>query len=357
MSTSPPVTAPVPVRLGRRPPSPCYDAMPTEGPLVDRFGRVHTDLRMSVTDRCNFRCRYCLPEEVTWLPRDELLRFDEMARVASVARELGVRSIRLTGGEPLLRPGIAELVRTLAGLGFEDLSLTTNGVRLARLADELAGAGLGRVNVSCDSLRPDRFRDITGRHALPQVLAAMDAAEAAGLAPVKVNVVVMVGVNDDEVLEFAAYARRTGRAVRFVEYMPLDGAHAWERPLVLAGEEIVRRVHARWPLAPIGTRDEDAAPADRFRFLDGRGEIGVITSVTNPFCGNCNRLRVTADGAIRNCLFAQQEWSLRDAMRSGCSDGELALLLRRAVWEKLPGHGIDDPGFLPPARTMSQIGG
>jgi cyclic pyranopterin phosphate synthase len=185
----------------------------------------------------------------------------------------------------------------------------------------------------------------------------MDAAEAAGLAPVKVNVVVMAGVNDDEVLDFAAYARRSGRAVRFIEFMPLDAAHAWERPLVLSGEEIVRRIDACWPLAPVAAREEDAAPADRFRFLDGRGEIGVITSVTNPFCGGCNRLRITADGAVRNCLFAPREWSLRDGMRSGCSDRDLSLLLREAVWQKLPGHGIDEPGFLPPARTMSQIGG
>jgi cyclic pyranopterin phosphate synthase len=332
--------------------------MPTEGPLVDRFGRVHTDLRISLTDRCNFRCRYCLPEEeATWLPSDQILSFEEIARAASVARELGVQTLRLTGGEPLVRAGVAEVVRMVADLGFEDLSLTTNGLRLARLANELARAGLRRVNVSCDSLRRDRFREITRRDALPQVLAAMDAAEAAGLAPVKVNVVVMVGVNDDEVLDFAHYARRTGRAVRFIEYMPLDAAHAWERPLVLAGEEIVRRIDACWPLLALGTRDDDAAPADRFRFVDGKGEIGVITSVTDPFCGRCNRLRITADGAIRNCLFAQQEWSLREAMRSGCSDRDLSLLLRQAVWEKLPGHGTDHAGFLRPARTMSQIGG
>jgi cyclic pyranopterin phosphate synthase len=332
--------------------------MPTEGPLVDGFGRVHTDLRMSLTDRCNFRCRYCLPEEgASWLPTGDILSFAEIVRVASVARELGVASVRLTGGEPLVRPGVAELVRMVAEVGFEDLSLTTNGVRLARLADDLARAGLGRVNVSCDSLRRDRFRQITGRDALPQVLAAMDAAEAAGLAPVKVNVVVMVGVNDDEVLDFAAYARRSGRTVRFIEFMPLDAAHAWERPLVLSGEEIVRRIDACWPLVPVGGREGDAAPADRFRFLDGRGEIGVIPTVTNPFCGGCNRLRITADGAVRNCLFAPREWSLRDAMRSGCSDRDLSLLLREAVWQKLPGHGIDEPGFLRPARTMSQIGG
>jgi cyclic pyranopterin phosphate synthase len=328
------------------------------GPLVDRFGRVHTDVRLSVTDRCNLRCSYCLPEEkASWLPGGDILTFDEMARVAAVARQLGVRTVRLTGGEPLLRQGIAELVARLDSLGFDDLSLTTNGVRLARMAGDLAAAGLRRVNVSCDSLTADRFREITRRDVLAQVLEAMDVAEASGLTPVKVNVVVIGGVNDDEVLDFAAFARRTGRVVRFIEYMPLDAGRAWQRPVVVPGREILGRIAARWPLAPIGKVGDDPAPADRYRFLDGGGEIAVISSVTDPFCGSCDRLRVTADGAIRNCLFAATEWSLRDAMRSGCSDDELALLFREAVWQKLPGHGIGDVDFVPPARTMSQIGG
>ncbi len=349
--------APVAVKLGAPRPVPSFAAMATTGPLIDPFGRVHADLRISLTDRCNFRCLYCLPEaEPEWLPREDVLTFPEIARVAAVARRLGVGALRLTGGEPLTRAGVPDLVRMLRPLRFYDLSLTTNGLGLARLADDLSGAGLRRVNVSCDSLRRDRFSEMTRRDALPQVLDAIDAAERAGLTPVKVNVVVMRGVNDDEVLDFADYARRTGRVVRFIEYMPLDAGHGWERAQVLPGEEIVRTIAARWPLLPVG-RSEDPAPADRFRFVDGNGEIGVITSVTNAFCGTCNRLRITADGAVRNCLFATQEWSLRDAMRAGCSDEELSLLLRQAVWQKLPGHGIDDPGFLRPTRTMSQIGG
>ena len=334
------------------------NAAPVTGPLVDSLGRAHTDLRISLTDRCNFRCLYCLPEEqMAWLPREDLLTFAEIGRLASVATGLGVRAIRLTGGEPLIRPGVPELVRMLTGLELDDLSLTTNGVRLAGLAGDLAAAGLRRVNVSCDSLRRERFARITKRDALPQVLAAVDAAERSGLGPVKVNVVVMRGVNDDEVVDFAAYARDTGRVVRFIEYMPLDAGHSWERPQVVPGEEILRTIGARWPLVPVGAREHDPAPADRYAFADGQGEIGVITSVTNDFCGTCNRLRVTADGAVRNCLFSTREWSLRDAMRAGCSDDELSSLLRRSVWQKLPGHGVDEPGFARPARTMSQIGG
>lgn len=350
--------APVAVKLERRPSGAPDGDMPTTGPLVDRFGRVHTDLRVSLTDRCNFRCLYCLPDEAaTWLPGEEILTLPEIVRMASVARRLGVTTLRLTGGEPLTRADVPELVGALHDVGFDDLSLTTNGVGLPRLAAALAAAGLRRVNVSCDSLQRERFRQITRRDALPRVLRAMDAAEQEGLTPVKVNVVVVVGVNDDEVLDFAAFARRTGRVVRFIEYMPLDAGHAWERPAVLPGEQILERIGARWPLEPVPRGDGDPSPADRYRFVDGAGEIGVITSVTNAFCGTCNRLRITADGAIRNCLFASREWSARDAMRAGCDDEELALLLRQAVWQKLPGHGIDEPGFLQPTRTMSQIGG
>jgi cyclic pyranopterin phosphate synthase len=213
------------------------------------------------------------------------------------------------------------------------------------------------VNVSCDSLQPERFAAITRRDALGAVLEGMDAAEAAGLAPVKVNVVLMRGVNDDEVVDFAAFARSTGRPVRFIEYMPLDAAHAWERPDVVPGREIVERIDAVFPLEPAGSRDDDPAPADRYRFADGGGEIGVIASVTDAFCGTCNRLRLTADGALRNCLFATREWSVRDLLRSGGSDTDLEALCRQVVWAKAAGHGIDDPGFTPPVRSMSQIGG
>jgi len=348
------VDTPVGFPTRNRAPSPA----PADGPLVDTFGRAHTDLRISVTDRCNFRCSYCMPaEDMTWLPREGILSYEEIERVARVLRGLGVTAVRLTGGEPLVRADLAVLVAKLAALGFDDLSLTTNGVGLPHLAGALATAGLRRVNVSCDSLDRDRFASITRRDALPAVLEGMDAAEAAGLSPVKVNVVLMRGVNDDEVVDFAAFARQTSRPVRFIEYMPLDAAHAWERPDVVPGREIVDRISSVFPLVPVGSRDDDPAPADRFRFADGRGEIGVIASVTDAFCGTCNRLRLTADGALRNCLFATREWSARELLRAGGSDADLEALCRQVVWAKAAGHGIDDPGFTPPARSMSQIGG
>ena len=331
---------------------------PTDGPLVDTFGRVHTDLRISVTDRCNFRCSYCMPsEDMTWLPRDGILTYEEIERVARVLRALGVTAVRLTGGEPLVRADLPVLVAKLAAIGFEDISLTTNGVGLPHLAEALVAAGLKRVNVSCDSLDRESFASITRRDALPAVLEGMAAAEAAGLAPVKVNVVLMRGVNDDEVVDFATFARETGRPVRFIEYMPLDAAHAWERPDVVPGAEIVERINHVFPLESVGSRDEDPAPADRYRFTDGQGEIGVIASVTDNFCGTCNRLRLTADGALRNCLFAAHESSVRDLLRGGGTDADLESLCRQVVWAKKTGHGIDTPDFIPPDRSMSQIGG
>ncbi len=332
-------------------------SMPTEGPLVDRYGRVHDDLRVSVTDRCNLRCVYCMPEAgVPFRPREEILSFEEITRVAGVARTLGVRSLRITGGEPLVRRGIVELVRQLASLDFDDLSMTTNGTGLAPVARALARAGLSRVNISCDSLRPRRFAQLRRRGELATVLAAMDAAEAAGLVPLKINVVVMAGVNDDEILDFAELARRTGRVVRFIEYMPLDAEGRWRRDLVVPSDRILEDIHARWPLEPAGHPD-DAAPADRYRFRDGVGEIGVVASVTRPFCGTCNRLRLTADGAVRNCLFSDDEIQLRPLLRGGADDEHLAVALRRSVWGKRPGHGINDTGFLRPQRSMSMIGG
>ena len=331
---------------------------PADGPLVDTFGRVHTDLRISVTDRCNFRCSYCMPaEDMKWLAREGILSYEEIERVARVLKGLGVTAVRLTGGEPLVRADLPVLVAKLAALGFDDLSLTTNGVGLPHLAPALVDAGLRRVNVSCDSLDRERFKHITRRDALDAVLAGVDAAEAAGLAPVKVNVVLMRGVNDDEVVDFASFARACGRPVRFIEYMPLDAAHAWQRPDVVPADEIVARIGAVFPLEPVGSRDDDPAPADRYRFADGDGEIGVIASVTDNFCGTCNRLRLTADGALRNCLFATQESSVRDLLRSGASDADLEALCRQVVWSKAAGHGIDTPGFTPPERSMSQIGG
>jgi cyclic pyranopterin phosphate synthase len=333
-------------------------SMPTTGPLIDSFGRVHTDFRISVTDRCNLRCVYCMPEEgVAWVPRSEILTFEEIERIAWVAHGLGVDSVRLTGGEPLVRAGVTDLVARLGRIGFSDLSMTTNGTGLARLAPALVAAGLTRVNVSCDSLRPERFAEIRRRGTLSAVLEAMDAVEQAGLPPVKVNVVVIAGVNDDEIVDFAAFARDTGRVVRFIEFMPLDADESWERSKVVPGEVILGQINEVWELEPASDRAVDASPADRYRFVDGSGEIGVITSVTRAFCGSCDRLRLTADGAIRNCLFANGEHPVRDLLRSGASDADLALLFRQAVWAKRAGHGINDPTFLRPARSMSMIGG
>jgi cyclic pyranopterin phosphate synthase len=352
--------SPSPPRAVRAPHTAAADdqrEMPVVGPPVDRYGRVHDDLRLSVTDRCNLRCVYCMPNEgMTFLPRAEILTFEEIVRVAAVARALGIRSVRLTGGEPLVRRGICDLVGRIAALGFDDLSMTTNGILLAPIAEGLAAAGLDRVNVSCDSLRADRFAAIRRRGELDVVLDAMAAAESAGLAPLKVNVVLLRGRNDDEILDFAAFARDTGRIVRFIEYMPLDADGAWDRDQLVPGQEVVDRIAASWPLEAVQQPD-DPAPADRYRFSDGTGEIGVISTVTEPFCGTCNRLRLTADGAIRNCLFSDAEHPVRDLLRAGGTDEELAMVLRRAVWGKLPGHGINEPGFLRPRRSMSMIGG
>ena len=342
-----------PVRLNVDP-----SPMPLSGPLVDSYGRVHSDLRISVTDRCNLRCTYCMAEEgMTFLPRTEVLTFEEISRVAKVARGVGVTSVRLTGGEPLVRKNIVQLVAQIATLGFEDLALTTNGIELARFAQPLADAGLHRVNISCDSLRTERFAQIRRRGELAAVLKAMDAAEAAGLTPLKVNVVVMAGVNDDEVLDFCSFARAHGRVVRFIEFMPLDAEGQWDRSRVVPAEELVNLISARWPLVPRDPLGADSAPAERYLFADGKGEIGIVASVTRPFCGTCNRLRLTADGSLRNCLFSDDELSVRDVLRRDGTDEELALVFRRAVWNKRPGHGINDPGFLRPVRSMSMIGG
>jgi cyclic pyranopterin phosphate synthase len=363
------MSTPTPVRIAVKPvrsPAPgtpviessqAHDT-PTSGPLVDRYGRVHSDLRISLTDRCNLRCVYCMPEEgLSFLPNEALLSFGEIVRVARIAFELGVRSVRLTGGEPLVRKGVPILVKDLAEIGFEDIALTTNGTTLARLAPELAAAGLRRVNISCDSLRPERYAAIRRRGDLGTALEAMEAAEEAGLSPLKVNVVLLRGQNDDEILDFAGMARTTGRIIRFIEYMPLDAEGKWEREVLVPGHEVYERISAAWPLEPISDPG-NPAPAERFRFRDGGlGEIGLISTVTEPFCGTCDRLRLTADGALRNCLFSDDETTVRDLLRHGGSDEEIAQLLRDSVWAKLPGHGINDPGFLAPARSMSMIGG
>ena len=323
--------------------------------LEDRFGRVHRDLRISVTDRCNLRCTYCMPEEgMQWLERGQLLTFEEIERVAALlVRRFGVDSVRLTGGEPTVRAHLPVLVRKLAALDV-DLSMTTNGATLALVADDLAAAGLRRVNVSMDSLRHDRFTALTRRDVLPRVLEGIDAALAAGLSPVKVNAVIVRGRNDDEVVELAAFGRDRGVEMRFIEFMPLDADGDWQRDQVVSSAEIVAAIGARWPVEPEARGPE---PAARWRYLDGRGGFGVISSVSDAFCSTCDRVRLTADGAFRSCLFATDETDLRGPLRAGASDDELAALLRSTVAAKWAGHGISEVTFSRPRRSMSQIGG
>jgi cyclic pyranopterin phosphate synthase len=331
-------------------------------PLVDPFGRRVRDLRISVTDRCNLRCRYCMPAEgLDWLPRSELLSFEEITRVARVCVErFGFGSIRLTGGEPTVRAHLDRLVASLAGLRSPagdpvDLALTTNGTSLALIAADLRRAGLRRINVSLDSLRRERFTELTRRDALHSVLDGVDAALAAGFDPVKVNCVLMRGVNDDEVVEFAAYGRERGVVVRFIEFMPLDADRAWSEGQVVPAREVVDAVGAVWPLEPVGARG--ASPAERFRYRDGAGEIGVIGSVTSNFCASCDRVRLTAEGMFRNCLFAVEETDLRAVLRQGGSDEDLAVAIAADVGRKWAGHNIGQVTFLRPGRSMSQIGG
>ncbi len=325
------------------------------GELRDTFGRVHRDLRISVTDRCNFRCTYCMPAEgLQWLPRSEMLTFEEIERIARVMVErFGVSSIRLTGGEPTIRAHLSVLVAKLAALGVE-LSITTNGTMLSNLAGELRDAGLHRVNISLDSLRPERFAELTRRDDLDRVLAGIDAALAAGFDPVKLNVVAMRGVNDDEVVDFARFGRDRGVAVRFIEFMPLDAEQRWRPESVVSQSEIVERVGAVFPLEAVQRGSE---PAERFRYLDGGGELGVIPSVTRPFCEACDRVRLTSEGAMRNCLFAVKEVDLREVLRGGGSDDDLAEAIEGEVRRKWAGHAIGQVTFVRPRKSMSQIGG
>jgi len=324
-------------------------------PLVDSFGRVHRDLRISVTDRCNFRCVYCMPEEgMDWTPREEILTFEEIERIARVLVErFDFDSIRLTGGEPTVRARLPILVAKLAALGV-DLAMTTNGATLGLMADDLAAAGLRRINISIDSLRPDRFLELTRRDALGEVLEGIDAAVAAGFDPVKVNVVLMRGVNDDEIVDFATFGREKGVHVRFIEFMPLDADGAWTADQVVSRDEIVATIGAEYPLEAV-TRDHD--PAERHRYRDGRGEIGVIPSVTDAFCGACDRVRLTAEGGLRNCLFALDEVDLRGLLRGGGTDDDLAAAVTGNVAAKWAGHQINQVQFIRPAKSMSQIGG
>jgi cyclic pyranopterin phosphate synthase len=323
--------------------------------LVDGFGRVHRDLRISVTDRCNFRCQYCMPEEgMQWRDRADLLTFEEITRVARIMVErYGVSSIRLTGGEPLVRARLPLLVEQLASLGV-DLAMTTNGVSLPLLAEELRAAGLQRVNISLDSLRADRFTELTRRDDLPRVLDGVESALAAGFDPVKVNVVVMKGINDDEVLDFAEWGRRMGVVVRFIEFMPLDADERWDRSLVLSQQEIVATLEEAYDLEPI---ERSSAPATRWRYRDGGGEVGVVATVSESFCESCDRVRITADGQFRSCLFATEETDVRALLRDGSSDDVVAEALERTVAAKWAGHQIDQVHFIRPRRSMSEIGG
>ena len=328
-------------------------------PLVDPHRRTVRDLRLSITDRCNFRCTYCMPQEgMQWLPRAELLSFEEMERIVGVLVDrYGFESVRLTGGEPTVRAHLPVLVRRLAALGVE-LSMTTNGATLGLVAADLAEAGLGRVNVSLDSLRADRFAAITGRDSLHRVLDGIDAAIAAGLAPVKVNCVLVRGVNDDEILDFAELGRRSGAEVRFIEWMPLDGDGTWSGDRVVPAAEVLKVLAGRYELEAVGGGAIDGpAPAERYRYADGGGHVGVIASVTRPFCGTCDRIRLTAEGQLRNCLFSVRETDLRGILRGGGSDDDLAAAIEAEVGRKWAGHSIGQVHFIRPARSMSQIGG
>jgi len=336
---------------------PPQTAPPSEGPLLDTFGRVADDLRISVTDRCNFRCVFCMPAEgLKWLPKDEILTFEELTRLLRIFVSLGVRSIKVTGGEPSVRADLPTLVSMLREVGPElDMSMTTNGILLDRLAEPLARAGLDRVTVSCHSLMPHRFEGMTRRDALDKVLVGLWAAQDAGLTPIKINCVVIGGENQDEVVDFATWARQTGYVVRFIEYMPLDAEHAWERAKVVPSRQIVDAIDHVFPLASEGP---DHEPAATYRFAVGApGGIGVIASVTEPFCETCNRLRLTAEGQVRSCLFALEELDLREPLRGGATDGELASIIRTAAWRKWSGHRINHPDFVQPDRSMSMIGG
>ncbi|GAA2720809.1 MULTISPECIES: GTP 3',8-cyclase MoaA [Streptomyces] len=328
--------------------------------LTDTYGRVATDLRVSLTDRCNLRCTYCMPAEgLAWLPKPELLTDDEIVRLVHVAvAHLGVRDVRFTGGEPLLRPGLAGIVARCAALAPRPrLSLTTNGIGLARTAAALRAAGLDRVNVSLDTLRPDVFATLTRRKRHQDVLDGLAAAHAAGLTPVKVNAVLMRGHNDDEAPELLAWALEHGYELRFIEQMPLDAQHGWQRDGMITAEEILAGLSTRFALTPEPDDARGSAPAERWLVDGGPARVGVIASVTRPFCSACDRTRLTADGQIRTCLFAREESDLRGALRAGATDEELAGLWRTAMRGKKAGSGLDAPSFLQPARPMSAIGG
>jgi len=332
--------------------------MTTRQPLTDTHGRTVRDLRLSITDRCNLRCVYCMPAEgMPWLPKQDLLTYEELARFARVCVECGVTGVRLTGGEPTVRADLPVLVRMLREISPTlDLALTTNGLKLPEMAVSLRAAGLDRVNVSLDTLDRERFQQLARRDRLADVLAGLAAARTAGFAPIKINAVLMRGLNDDEVVPLARWARDEGFELRFIEWMPLDFQRGWDRSRLVSATEILDRLAAELPLEP-EEGDDPSAPARTFRYRDGTGRVGVIASVTRPFCGTCDRIRLTADGQVRTCLFSLREYDFRQLLRAGGSDDDLEALLRSAVLRKEPGHLISQPGFVQPERGMSAIGG
>ncbi len=323
--------------------------------LIDTYGRVHRDLRISVTDRCNFRCQYCMPEEgMDWTPREELLTFEEIERLASLlVNKFGIESIRLTGGEPTVRANLSKLIEKLAKLDV-DLSLTTNGATLPLIAGDLYNAGLDRINISLDTLDRKRFESLTRRDNLKQVLHGIETAKSVGFDPVKINMVVMKGVNDDEVLDFVSYGRENGLVVRFIEFMPLDADETWEKSKVMPQNEILDLISSKYELEPLS---RGSSPAARWKFVDGPGEIGIIATVSEAFCDACDRIRLTADGKFRNCLFAIEEYDVRKLLRENAGDEKIIELFSHAVKQKWAGHQIGKSVFIRPSKSMSQIGG
>ncbi|NYD67019.1 GTP 3',8-cyclase MoaA [Agromyces atrinae] len=350
----------VPVTIGRRPAAVAAHVAGEPRELVDGFGRVHRDLRISLTDKCSLRCTYCMPAEgVEWLAKSSILSTDDMVRIAHIAADWGITTIRLTGGEPLLRPDVVDIVRRIAAIeganGPMQVAMTTNGIRLPELMEPLAAAGLHRLNISLDTVRPDRFHELTRRNKFDAVAEGIRAAQKSGLRPLKINAVAMRGVNDDELVDLVEFALEHDAQMRFIEQMPLDAGHTWDRQTMVTQEEILATLRSRFRLTPVPGRG--GAPAELWTIDDTPHTVGVIASVTAPFCGACDRLRLTADGQLRNCLFSLGEYDLMPILRAGGGDDELAEMLRLCIANKLPGHGINDPSFLQPDRGMNAIGG
>ena len=327
--------------------------------MLDRFGRIHTNLRISVTDVCNFRCIYCMPEDMTFMPDSALMTFDEILQLARIFVGLGVNKVRITGGEPLVRPGVPELIERLAQLeDLKDISLTTNGIGLISQAQALYDAGLRRINVSLDTLNEEKFEQMTRRKVLSRVLKGLKTAHACGFNPIKVNAVAMRGFTDDEIVDLATFARKNDYQLRFIEFMPLDADDVWGRNMYVPGKEIIEKINAVYPLAPVTLNGEAKSDtAQRYRFADNGSEVGVIPSVSEPFCENCNRVRLTADGKFRTCLFSLTETDLLTPLREGVADEAIVELILGAVDQKEAGHKINAADFVKPERNMSRIGG